>query len=409
MRISQTSSNPSWARIGRDIGEACVTRAGVPARDGVVPARRDERAVGASPTRLRQRRAAEERHAVLRERPRRARHRLAVDVGEVLDVVRIVLARLHLGRHRPAEGDRRDPRRGERAPRRSRRCRTSTSGGACAGGSLSTMPTASGIESSTSPSASRRSTRSAGVACVPTSQVHAVRPFARSCAWISSRTVVDLVGGQPEALRDVPARLVAAAHPEHVAVVRRSRSSVGPSGVYVLAFSASSSISVGDHRSPSSLPPRLAVDVLQVLDLLDVRARLGELDLLAVRAPAVDVPLAGVVRGEDEPLAVVLLEEVVEVPRAVADVDRRRRRGRCVWKALPPVRIAMPCAVAGVSCIRPIAPDDDFARRVELRLLVDHRRHQAPGRGCARARARARTPSSGAGSAAARTTAGSSR
>ena len=28
---------------------------------------------------------------------------------------------------------------------------------------------------------------------------------------------------------------------------------------------------------------------------------------------------------------------------------------------MPPVRIAIPRAVDGVSCIRPIAPDDDFA------------------------------------------------
>ena len=27
----------------------------------------------------------------------------------------------------------------------------------------------------------------------------------------------------------------------------------------------------------------------------------------------------------------------------------------------PPVRMAIPCAVDGVSCIRPIAPDDDCA------------------------------------------------
>ena len=32
-----------------------------------------------------------------------------------------------------------------------------------------------------------------------------------------------------------------------------------------------------------------------------------------------------------------------------------------MWNALPPVRTAMPCAVEGVICIRPIAPDDDFA------------------------------------------------
>ena len=37
--------------------------------------------------------------------------------------------------------------------------------------------------------------------------------------------------------------------------------------------------------------------------------------------PAVDVLLAGVVGGEREPLVVVPLEKVAEIPRAVADVD----------------------------------------------------------------------------------------
>ena len=190
--------------------------------------------------------------------------------------------------------------------------RTSTSGGsAAAGGSLSTIPTASGIESSTSPSASRRSTRSSGVACVPTSQVHAVRPFARSCAWISSRTASTSSARQPEALRDVPARLVAAAHPEHVAVVRRSARPSGRAACTCWRSPRARGSSVVITAASSSFAPRLAVDVLQVLDPLDVRARLGELDLLAVRAPAVDVPLARVVRGEHEPLVVVLLEEVV--------------------------------------------------------------------------------------------------
>ena len=80
-----------------------------------------------------------------------------------------------------------------------------------------------------------------------------------------------------------------------------------------------------------------------------------------------------------------------------------------MWNALPPVRIAIPCAVSGVSCIRPIAPDDDFARSSELRLLVDHRRDQRRVE-VVLARVHAHElASSAAGSAAARTTAGSSR
>ena len=31
------------------------------------------------------------------------------------------------------------------------------------------------------------------------------------------------------------------------------------------------------------------------------------------------------------------------------------------WKAVPPVRSAIACAVAGVSCISPTAPDDERA------------------------------------------------
>src|SRR3954451_2540374 len=64
-----------------------------------------------------------------------------------------------------------------------------------------------------------------------------------------------------------------------------------------------------------------AIDALQLLDPLDVMPRLGERDPAALAAPEVDVVLTGVVGGEGEPLVAVLVEEVPEVPRAVADVD----------------------------------------------------------------------------------------
>ena len=70
------------------------------ARDRVVPARGDERAVGAAATRLGQRRAAEQGRTALAERRRPARDGLAVDVREVDRVVRVGLvtaARRRLG------------------------------------------------------------------------------------------------------------------------------------------------------------------------------------------------------------------------------------------------------------------------------------------------------------------------
>src|SRR5438128_2253411 len=64
-----------------------------------------------------------------------------------------------------------------------------------------------------------------------------------------------------------------------------------------------------------------AVDALQPLDPVDVGAGLREPDALAERAPDVDVVLARVVRGERAPLVAVLVEQVPQVPGAVADVD----------------------------------------------------------------------------------------
>src|SRR4029077_20466710 len=60
---------------------------------------------------------------------------------------------------------------------------------------------------------------------------------------------------------------------------------------------------------------------LQLLDPRDIGTRFRELDALAGAAPAVDVVLARVVRGQGVLLVAVFLEEVAEVPGAVADVD----------------------------------------------------------------------------------------
>src|SRR2546430_12782788 len=80
--------------------------------------------------------------------------------------------------------------------------------------------------------------------------------------------------------------------------------------------------------SRSAAEPELArirapVDVLEPLDLVDIRAGLRELHAFAFGAPGVDVLLAGVVRRECKALVSVLLEQMVEIPGAVADVDLR--------------------------------------------------------------------------------------
>ena len=72
---------------------------------------------------------------------------------------------------------------------------------------------------------------------------------------------------------------------------------------------ATSSERAGPRRLGRDLKVvRVAVDLLQLLDAVDVGPGLGELDLLPRRAPAVDVALAGVVGGERELLVVVLAQ-----------------------------------------------------------------------------------------------------
>src|SRR5437763_15638980 len=60
-----------------------------------------------------------------------------------------------------------------------------------------------------------------------------------------------------------------------------------------------------------------------MLDPRDVVPGLGEGDPPPLGAPGVDVLLAGVVDRERGPLVAVLVEQMAQVPRAVADVDLR--------------------------------------------------------------------------------------
>src|SRR5947208_12332439 len=69
------------------------------------------------------------------------------------------------------------------------------------------------------------------------------------------------------------------------------------------------------------VPPDVAVNAFQLLDAGDVGARLGVADAGPASEPAVDVVLARVVGGERRTLVVVLVEQVPQVPSAVANVD----------------------------------------------------------------------------------------
>ena len=69
------------------------------------------------------------------------------------------------------------------------------------------------------------------------------------------------------------------------------------------------------------VPVGAAVDRNDVEHVVDVGAGLRELDPDTLLAPAVDVALTRVVRGERRAGAAVLAHQLAQVPRAVADVD----------------------------------------------------------------------------------------
>src|SRR5215210_1594032 len=112
-----------------------------------------------------------------------------------------------------------------------------------------------------------------------------------------------------------------------------------------------------------------------MLDPSDVVPGLCKRDPLPLGAPVVDVVLAGVVGGERGALVVVLVEQVPQVPGAVAHVDLRV--------------VEVGDAKPGASCVNRDAlrgggkqlHQADRARararaRAELALLVDHARQQ---------------------------------
>src|SRR3990172_7522692 len=66
---------------------------------------------------------------------------------------------------------------------------------------------------------------------------------------------------------------------------------------------------------------RLPVHPSEPCNLCDVRPSLRKGDAEPFATPAVDIALAGVVRGERQPRVGVAVEQVIEVPRPVAHVD----------------------------------------------------------------------------------------
>ena len=283
--------------------------------------------------------------------------------------------------------------------------RTSILGGRPRGGSVSTMPDrrarrrrrararAAGRPGRPASQTTRSPTCEAA-SCL--SRAHVPRGSRRAPRRRSS-------GVEPEPLRDVPAGWSSAAEPEHVPV-GDDPLVAGPSGTYVFGFSASSR-SRGRHPTRRAWRARRAGRPASgARRVLDVRARLGELRSAARSArQRSTLPCPALYAASTSALVAVLAEEVREVPGAVADVDLRVRGGRSSRNCEPPVRSAIPWAVAGVSCISPIAPDDERGAGVGTSTPGRSPPRAAPGRGRSRGRGRGRTRSSGAGSGAART------
>ena len=120
---------------------------------------------------------------------------------------------------------------------------------------------------------------------------------------------------------------------------------------------------------------RAGVDRLQLLHALDVVARLGELDPAPLFPPAVDVRLAGVVGGERELLVLVLVEQVAQVPGAVADVQLRVDEVALVPAAAAGA-VGDPLRGRGQELHQADCAGAGHGIGLELRLLVDHGREQ---------------------------------
>src|SRR5205823_2766645 len=121
--------------------------------------------------------------------------------------------------------------------------------------------------------------------------------------------------------------------------------------------------------------PDPAIEPLQLLHPAHVGARLGETDAGAAGEPPVDVVLARVVGGEGRPLVAVLVQQVAEVPRAVADVD--------LWVVEVGDREPRPTGVDGYplgsrrqQLHEAYGPGLRLCVRAELRLGIDHRCEQ---------------------------------
>src|SRR2546423_6076051 len=112
-----------------------------------------------------------------------------------------------------------------------------------------------------------------------------------------------------------------------------------------------------------------------MLDPVDVGAGLGEGDPAPLAEPAVDVVLARVVRRERGPLVAVLVEQVPQVPGAVAHVELR-----LVEVVEAEARAAGadrdPLGGRGLELHQPDRARVRARARAELALLVDDRREE---------------------------------
>src|SRR5262249_3627832 len=115
----------------------------------------------------------------------------------------------------------------------------------------------------------------------------------------------------------------------------------------------------------------MSVDLLGAFDLVHVREHVGRCDPSPLGQPSVDGRLARVVGGERQSLVPVLVDELAEVPGAVADVDVRVVEVRHLEaRAAGPVRNRL----AGYRLDLHQTHRTDLGERVRAKaaLLVDH-------------------------------------